>query len=89
MRAISSLLVTRLLEEGVKSVLEMVQAFRAGAGVLKSPAWMPASNAWKERPMRSASKWFSAFYQPGFPTVRGIALKDLIELNEKSRGPLP
>ncbi|HXJ57110.1 MAG TPA: pit accessory protein [Verrucomicrobiae bacterium] len=73
-----------LLEEGVRSVLEMVQAFRAGAGVAEITRLDARIQRLEREADQVSLEMVQRLYQPGFPTVRGIALKDLIELNEKA-----
>ena len=72
-----------LMEEATKSVLEMVQAFRAGAGV----AEIKRLDARIQRLENDADdvilEMVQRLFQPECPTLRGIILKDLIELNEK------
>jgi len=72
-----------LMEESVKSVLEMVQAFRAGAGVSE----IKRLDARIQRLENDADdviiELVDKLFEPGFPTIKGIILKDLIELNEK------
>jgi uncharacterized protein Yka (UPF0111/DUF47 family) len=72
-----------LMDEAVKSVREMVQAFRAGAGVSE----IKRLDARIQRLENDADdviiELIERLYEPGFPTIKGIILKDLIELNEK------
>jgi uncharacterized protein Yka (UPF0111/DUF47 family) len=72
-----------LMDEAVKSVREMVQAFRAGAGVSE----IKRLDARIQRLENDADdviiELLDRLYEPGFSTIKGIILKDLIELNEK------
>ena len=72
-----------LMDEAVKSVREMVQAFRAGAGVSE----IKRLDARIQRLENDADdviiELVERLYEPGFPTIKGIIIKDLIELNEK------
>ena len=72
-----------LMEEATKSVLEMVQAFRSGAGV----AEIKRLDARIQRLENDADdvilELVERLFKPDCPTLKGIILKDLIELNEK------
>ena len=72
-----------LMDEAVKSVREIVQAFRAGAGVSE----IKRLDARIQRLENDADdviiEMLDRLYEPGFSTIKGIILKDLIELNEK------
>jgi uncharacterized protein Yka (UPF0111/DUF47 family) len=73
-----------LLTEAVKSVLEMIQAFRAGAGVAEITRLDARIQRLEQEADTVSLEMVQRLYAPGFATVRGIALKDLIELNEKA-----
>jgi uncharacterized protein Yka (UPF0111/DUF47 family) len=72
-----------LMEEATKSVLEMVQAFRARAGV----AELKRLDARIQRLEAEADDVILEFvrqlFGPDCPSLQAIILKDLIELNEK------
>ena len=72
-----------LMEEATKSVLEMVQAFRAQAGV----AELKRLDARIQRLEAEADDVILEFvrqlFEPDCPSLQAIILKDLIELNEK------
>jgi len=72
-----------LVEESTKSVLEMVQAFRAQAG----PGEIKRLDTRIQRLENEADDVVLEFVRhlvhPEFPSLQGIILKDLVELNEK------
>jgi uncharacterized protein Yka (UPF0111/DUF47 family) len=72
-----------LMEEATKSVLEMVQAFRAGAGVGEIKRLDSRIQRLENEADDVILQFFQRLYDPARPTLQGIILKDLIELNEK------
>ena len=72
-----------LMEESTKSVLEMMQAFRAGAGVSEIKRLDSRIQRLENDADDVIIDFVERLYRPGSPTIKGIILKDLIELNEK------
>ena len=72
-----------LMEEATKSVLEMVQAFRGGAGVSELKRLDGRIQRLENDADDVIIELVERLYQPGCPTITGIILKDLIEINEK------
>lgn len=72
-----------LMEEAAKSVVEMVQAFRAGAGVGEIKRLDARIQRLENEADDVVVDFIERLYEPGCPTIKGIILKDLIELNEK------
>ncbi len=72
-----------LMDESVRGALELVEAFRAGAG----PAEIKRLDARVQRLESEADdviiELVEQLYLPGCPTIQGIIVKDLLELNEK------
>jgi uncharacterized protein Yka (UPF0111/DUF47 family) len=72
-----------LMEEATKSIFEMMQAFRANAGV----AEIKRLDARIQRLENNADDvildLIEKLYEAAFPSLTAIILKDLIELNEK------
>jgi uncharacterized protein Yka (UPF0111/DUF47 family) len=72
-----------LMEEAVKSVYEMVQAFRSGAGVAEIKRLDARIQRLETEADEVVLHFLARLYEPDEPTLRGIILKDLFELNEK------
>jgi uncharacterized protein Yka (UPF0111/DUF47 family) len=72
-----------LMEEATKSVKEMVQAFRAGAGVGEIKRLDKRIQRLENEADDVILEFVERLYKPESPTITGIILKDLIELNEK------
>jgi uncharacterized protein Yka (UPF0111/DUF47 family) len=72
-----------LMEEATKSVLEMVEAFRAGAGVAEIKRLDARIQRLENEADDVILQFVRRLYDPSRPTLQGIILKDLIELNEK------
>ncbi len=72
-----------LMEEAASSVLEMVQAFRGGAGVGEIKRLDARVQRLENEADDVILEFVERLYEPGSPTLTGIILKDLIELNEK------
>lgn len=72
-----------LMEESVKSVYEMVQAFRSGAGVAEIKRLDARIQRLETEADKVVLQFLGRLYEPEEPTLRGIILKDLFELNEK------
>jgi len=72
-----------LLEEATKSVLEMVQAFRALAGMAEIKRLDRRIQRLENEADDVVLHLVGQLIAPEFPTLRGIILKDLVELNEK------
>jgi uncharacterized protein Yka (UPF0111/DUF47 family) len=72
-----------LMEESVKSVHELVEAFRDGAGVAEIKRLDGRIQRLENDADDVIVTLVERLFQPGFPTIKGIILKDLLELNEK------
>jgi uncharacterized protein Yka (UPF0111/DUF47 family) len=72
-----------LMDEAVKSVREIVQAFRSGAGVSEIKRLDGRIQRLENDADDVIIELMDRLYEPGFSTIKGIILKDLIELNEK------
>src|SRR5881394_3216580 len=72
-----------LVEEATKSVLEMVQAFRALAGVAEIQRLNSRIQRLESEADDVVLDFVEELVDPEFPTLRAIILKDLVELNEK------
>ena len=72
-----------LMEESTKSILEMVQAFRSGAGVAEVKRLDARIQRLENEADDVILEFVKRLYDPGCPALAGIILKDLIELNEK------
>ena len=72
-----------LMERAVHLVLQMVQALRAGrnlGGIKALQAQLQATESEADDVLLELEQ---EFYQPGFPTLKAVILKDLFALNEK------
>jgi uncharacterized protein Yka (UPF0111/DUF47 family) len=72
-----------LVEEATKSVLEMVQAFRAMAGVAEIKRLDSRIQRLENEADDVMLDFVGQLVDPEFPSLQGIILKDLAELNEK------
>ena len=72
-----------LMEEAVKSVTEMVQAFRQGAGIAEIKRLDARVQRLENEADDVVLHLIRRLLDPASPTLQGIILKDLIELNEK------
>jgi uncharacterized protein Yka (UPF0111/DUF47 family) len=72
-----------LMEESVRSVLEMVQAFRDQAGMAEIKRLDARIQRLENQADRVILSLLQQVYQLGADDVKPIILKDLIELNEK------
>ncbi len=72
-----------LMEEAAKSVLEMVQALRANASVAEIKRLDQRIQRLESEADDVILEMLQRMYQPDFPGLRRLVLKDLIELNEK------
>jgi uncharacterized protein Yka (UPF0111/DUF47 family) len=72
-----------LVEEATKSVLEMVQAFRALAGMAEIKRLDRRIQRLESDADDVILDLVGQLIEPDFPSLRGIILKDLVELNEK------
>ena len=72
-----------LMEEAAKSVLEMVEAFRDGAGVAEIKRLDARVQRLENEADDVVVHLVKRLFDPDCPTIQGIILKDLIELNEK------
>ena len=72
-----------LVEEATKSVLEMMQAFRALAGVAEIRRLNSRIQRLESEADDVVLDFVEELVDPKFPTLRAIILKDLVELNEK------
>lgn len=72
-----------LMEKSVNLVLQMVQTLRAGrnlSGIKTLQVQLQAAEAQADDVLLQLER---QFYQPGFPALKAIILKDLFSLNEK------
>ena len=72
-----------LMEKSVNLVLQMVQTLRAGrnlGGIKLLQIQLQAAEAQADHVLLQLER---QFYQPGFPALKAIILKDLFALNEK------
>lgn len=72
-----------LMEEATKSVLEMVQAFRAQAGAAELKRLDVRIQRLESEADDVILELVRQLYQPDRPSLQTIILKDLLELNEK------
>ena len=72
-----------LMEEAVKSVSEMVGAFRGGAGVAEIKRLDARIQRLENDADDVVPRLVQRLFDPSSPPIQGIILKDLIELNEK------
>lgn len=74
---------TRLMESAVDLVLRMVQALRSGrhlGGIKTLQTELQAVESEADDVLLDLER---RFYEPGFPTLKAVILKDLFSLNEK------
>ena len=72
-----------LMEKAVNLVLQMVQALRAGrnlGGIKALQSQLQAAESEADDVLLEMER---EFYQPGFPALKAVILKDLFALNEK------
>lgn len=72
-----------VMEEATKSVLEMVQAFRANASVAEIKRLDARIQRLENEGDKALMQFLEKIYSNDLPPLTGIVLKDLIELNEK------
>ncbi len=72
-----------LMEKAVNLVLQMVQALRAGRNLEGIKALQNELQACEAQADDVLLDMERAFYQPGFPALKAVILKDLFSLNEK------
>jgi uncharacterized protein len=72
-----------LMGESVRSVFEMVQAFGQGAGLPEMKRLDIRIQRLESEADDVVLRFLEKVYEPDSPTLKGIILKDLIELNEK------
>lgn len=72
-----------LMDEAVNSVLEMVRAFRDGAGVGEIKRMDSRIQRLESEADDTVMHLMKRFMDPAYPTIQGIVLKDLVELNER------
>ena len=72
-----------LMEEATKSVLEMVQAFRAQAGVAELKRLDGRIQRLEAEADDVILEFVRQLFEPDCPSLQAIILKDLVELNEK------
>jgi uncharacterized protein Yka (UPF0111/DUF47 family) len=72
-----------LVEEATRSVLEMVQAFRAMAGMAEIKRLDVRVQRLENEADDVILQLVGQLVDPAFPPLQGIIIKDLVELNEK------
>jgi uncharacterized protein Yka (UPF0111/DUF47 family) len=72
-----------LMEKAVNLVLQMVQALRAGRDLGGIKALQRELQACESQADDVLLDMEREFYQPGFPALKAVILKDLFSLNEK------
>lgn len=72
-----------LMEEATKSVLEMMEAFRAQAGVAELKRLDARIQRLESEADDVILEFVNELFQPECPSLKAIIIKDLIELNEK------
>jgi uncharacterized protein Yka (UPF0111/DUF47 family) len=72
-----------LMEKAVNLVLQMVQALRAGRNLGGIKALQTKLQAAESEADDVLLEMEREFYQPGFPALKAVILKDLFSLNEK------
>ena len=72
-----------LMEKAVNLVLQMVQALRAGRNLEGIKALQNELQACEAQADDVLLDMEREFYQPGFPALKAVILKDLFALNEK------
>ena len=72
-----------LMEKAVNLVLKMVQALRAGRNLGGIKALQNELQACESQADDVLLEMEREFYQPGFPALKAVILKDLFSLNEK------
>ena len=72
-----------LMEKAVRLVLQMVQALRAGRNLGSIKNLQNELQAAESEADNLLLEMEREFYQPGFPALKAVILKDLFALNEK------
>jgi len=74
---------TTLMEEAVKLMLQMVQGLRSGRNLGGIKTLQNRLQAVESQADDVLLDFERQFYQPGFPALKAVILKDLLALNEK------
>lgn len=74
---------TDLMEQAVQLVLQMVRALRAGRDLGSIKSLQTRLQEVEAQADDVLLEMMQGFYQPGFPALKAIILKDLFNLNEK------
>jgi hypothetical protein len=72
-----------LMEQAVNIVLQMIQALRDGRNLGGIKALQNKLQALESEADDVLLKLIARFYEPGFPPLKAVILKDLYDLNEK------